>query len=136
MTFSSSTISRITEELRFAQEQVITLERETEAARASVAEWSNLLSYAETNPGQPPAEPVVEPVDAVPNDQGPGWCACGLPGVGGVTHSLDGPCVTAAAGTQAIPFDELMGRAQEKVRGHFEPYAPPAASTDQPGGQP
>ncbi|MEU3162934.1 hypothetical protein [Streptosporangium sp. NPDC006930] len=141
MTFSTSTISRITEELRLSQERVISLERETEEARASVAEWSTLLSYAETNPGQAASESGGELVAEAPGKP----CFCGLPGVPGTLHGPNA-CVPAdPASPLAFPsgrldsetkfFHGLMKQAEEKVRGHFEPYAPPAASTEQPGGQ-
>ncbi|MEU8035677.1 hypothetical protein [Streptosporangium sp. NPDC049078] len=124
--FSTSTISRITEELRLSQERVISLEREIEEARASSAEWSRLLSYAETTPGEAPVESGGELVA----EQPPAPCFCGLPGVPGTLHGPNACVPDTPAPTPTLPFGSVW-------RGTFEPYTPAApASDEQPGGQP
>ncbi|MFI7532616.1 hypothetical protein [Streptosporangium sp. NPDC049376] len=130
--FSPHTITRMTEQLRQLQDNVTAAEQKLEEARAAVSEWSELLALAEQRPAllppsvdrwkealhggtTPPDDQLVAPQQP---QRGPGWCACGLPGLPGMRHA-DAECVPLAPrlpATTVLP----VGRAP------FEPYVPSA----------
>ncbi|MFF4412151.1 hypothetical protein ACFYY8_06430 [Streptosporangium sp. NPDC001559] len=128
--FSSQTITIVTEQLRRLQDNVTTAEQALEEARGAVAEWSELLALVEQHPAAP--LPIVAdqwraalhggatPPAAAPGpERGPGWCACGWFGVGGMVHGSDScvPLDTPPTATAVLP---TPGRAP------FEPYVPSA----------
>lgn len=128
--FSPDTISGIVEQLRQREQQVARDEEQLAASRAGLAEWSQLLSYAEANTtgllgeGTPGGEQAEPPAPA-------GWCWCGLPGTPGMVHSLTS-CVAGEADptpTLQAPF----GYPAFPDRAPFEPYTP-ADAGEQPAG--
>lgn len=113
--FSPRTISTITEQLRKAQGRVSDTEQQLESARADVAEWSELLRMVEQQlPASGPADQLV----ASQQQRGPGWCACGLPGLPGMHHSRDN-----CGSPTTLPGPDPHG---PEGRAPFEPYVPSA----------
>ena len=85
--FSLTTLQRLRSQVTLCQDEVTKLEEQSEQARASLAEWTALLSHAEANAAQESAEvdsSAAAPVARAPFEPytpPPSWPTLQWPGV-------------------------------------------------------